>query len=149
MRLTLSFLVAAAACAQGPPQPPIPTPPVAQLARLVKDYGNTFRYAAQKQTVSPPAAGEDQVVFMGDSILRFFADVVALQPRAVVIPAGTNDIGGSIGALPLEATEGLALNRWIKDSAAKMHFVYLDPNAAGYEIMGPLAERAIAQAPGK
>jgi lysophospholipase L1-like esterase len=65
----------------------------------------------------------------------------------------------------------LALNRWIREYAAKSHFVYLDyfsatvddkgffkaeitqdglhPNAAGYEIMAPLAEKAIAQALGK
>ncbi len=62
----------------------------------------------------------------------------------------------------------IALNAWMKDYAAKNHFVYLDyyssllddkqmlrreltgdglhPNAAGYEIMGPLAEKAIAAA---
>ena len=59
-----------------------------------------------------------------------------------------------------------ALNQWIKDDAAKNQFVYLDyysamvddkgffkaeltydglhPNAAGYQIMAPLAEKAIA-----
>jgi len=64
-----------------------------------------------------------------------------------------------------------ALNQWIKEYTAKNHFVYLDyysatvddkgffkaeitgdglhPNAAGYQIMGPLAEKAIAQALGK
>jgi lysophospholipase L1-like esterase len=62
----------------------------------------------------------------------------------------------------------LALNAWIKNYAAQNGHVYLDyhsamldekqmlpreitndglhPNAAGYEIMGPLAEKAIAQA---
>jgi len=65
----------------------------------------------------------------------------------------------------------LALNAWLKEYTAKNHFVYLDyysatvddkgffkaeitgdglhPNAAGYEIMGPLAAKAIAQALGK
>jgi lysophospholipase L1-like esterase len=64
-----------------------------------------------------------------------------------------------------------ALNRWIKDYTEKNHLVYLDyfsstvddkgffkaeitndglhPNAAGYKIMGPLAEKAIAEALGK
>jgi lysophospholipase L1-like esterase len=146
-------------------------------------------------------------------LLRFQQDVVALQPKAVVILAGTNDIGGNIGPLPLETTEAclmsmadiarahnikvimssvmpvasyhtrpntppqtqqrppdkiLELNRWIKEYSAKNHFVYLDyfsamaddkgmlkaeisgddlhPNAAGYEIMGPLAAKAIAEA---
>jgi lysophospholipase L1-like esterase len=62
----------------------------------------------------------------------------------------------------------IALNVWIKDYAAKNGFVYLDyysamlddkqmfrkeltydglhPNDAGYEVMGPLAEKAIAAA---
>jgi lysophospholipase L1-like esterase len=146
-------------------------------------------------------------------LLRFYPDVIALQPKAVVIFAGTNDIGGNIGPVPLESTEEnlaamtdlarahnikvilasltpicdlpgkppmtpgrppetiLALNRWIKDFAAKQGFVFLDyfsatvdekgffraeitddglhPNAKGYEIMNPLAEKAIAQALGQ
>lgn len=68
-----------------------------------------------------------------------------------------------------EASEKiLALNRWLKDYAGKNRFVYLDyfsamvddngmlrreltndglhPNAAGYEVMTPLAEKAIAYA---
>jgi len=62
----------------------------------------------------------------------------------------------------------LALNAWLKDHCAKNHIVYLDyfpalvddqgmmkrdladdglhPNDAGYKIMAPLAERAIAEA---
>ncbi|HEV8042641.1 MAG TPA: SGNH/GDSL hydrolase family protein [Bryobacteraceae bacterium] len=62
----------------------------------------------------------------------------------------------------------IALNAWIKDYAARNGFVYLDyysamlddkqmfrkeltydglhPNDAGYEVMGPLAEKAIAAA---
>jgi lysophospholipase L1-like esterase len=255
MRLSLSLLLlTAAASAQAPAPPPMPAPPpVAQLARLVNDYGNTYRYAAENQKVAPPAPGEDRVVFMGDSItdnwgrgngqygkffpgkpyinrgiggqvtpqmlLRFYPDVIALKPKVVVILAGTNDIGGNMGPTPLDAMENnlmamsdiarannikvvlasltpvcdyhvgqgrgpqtpqtqsrpperiVALNQWIKEYAAKNHFVYLDyfsatvddkgffkaeitpdglhPNAAGYEIMAPLAEKAIAQALGK
>lgn len=239
------------AWAQPAVPPAIPTPPpLAAVARMINDYGNTFRYAADNMSVQPPAAGEDRVVFMGDSItdnwgrgngqygkffpgkpyinrgisgqvtsqmlLRFYPDVIALKPKVVVILAGTNDIGGNIGPTTLESTENYlmamsdlarantikvvlaaltpvcdyhvapgrtlqtqnrppekinALNRWIKEYAAKNHFVYLDyfsatvddkgflkaeitadglhPNAAGYEIMAPLAEKAIAQALGK
>ena len=64
----------------------------------------------------------------------------------------------------------LGLNRWLKDYAARSGSVYLDyysalaegremkkeltvdglvPNDAGYEVMAPLAEQAIAQALGK
>ncbi len=210
-----------------------------QLARMVNDYGNTARYAAEDEKLLPPAAAEDRVVFMGDSItdfwgrgagvffpgkpyinrgisgqvtpqmlLRFHQDVVALKPKVVVMLAGTNDIGGNVGPMTLEATENylmsmvdiarandirivlssllpvcdyikpqtaqrppekiLALNRWLKDYAGKNRFVYLDyfsamvddngmlrreltndglhPNAAGYEVMTPLAEKAIAYA---
>jgi lysophospholipase L1-like esterase len=214
-----------------------------QAASLINDFGNTRRYAAENATVKPPAAGEDRVILMGDSItdnlhniqrfgpsfagkpylnrgiggqvtgqtlLRFYPDVIALQPKAVLIFAGTNDIGGNIGPVPLEPIENnlaamadlaranhikvimasvtpvcdvpgkppmtigrppetiLALNRWIKDYAASHNFVFLDyfaatvdekgffrseltddglhPTAKGYEVMNPLAEKAIAQA---
>ena len=39
-------------------------------------------------------------------LLRFRADVLALQPRVVVILAGTNDIAGNTGPITLEETEG-------------------------------------------
>jgi lysophospholipase L1-like esterase len=65
----------------------------------------------------------------------------------------------------------LAVNRWMKEYAARNRFVYLDyfsatvddkgffkaeltydglhPNAAGYKVMAPLAEKAIAEALGR
>lgn len=254
MRIVLSLLAAASAWAQPPaPAPPPVVPQTAQISRLINDFGNAERYAADNRTVPPAAPGENRVVFMGDSItdgwsnnqqyrpsffpgkpyigrgisgqvtaqmlLRFYQDVVALKPKAVVILAGTNDIGSNIGPVPLESTETnlmamsdlarangikvilaaltpvcdyhvgegrgprvpqtqnrppekiLALNRWIKDYTAKNHFVYLDyfsatiddkgffkadltydglhPNLAGYQIMAPLAEKAISQALGQ
>lgn len=39
-------------------------------------------------------------------VLRFRADVIALQPRVVVILAGTNDLAGNTGPITLEETEG-------------------------------------------
>jgi lysophospholipase L1-like esterase len=131
------FLTAAAAMAQ-PQTPGVLPPQLRQAASLINDFGNTRRYAAENAAVKPPAAGEQRVVLMGDSItdnmhntqrfgpffpgkpylnrgiggqvtaqmlLRFYPDVIALQPRAVVIFGGTNDIGGNIGPVPLEATE--------------------------------------------
>jgi lysophospholipase L1-like esterase len=38
-------------------------------------------------------------------LLRFRADVIALQPKVVVILAGTNDIAGNTGSTTLEAIE--------------------------------------------
>jgi lysophospholipase L1-like esterase len=81
-----------------------------------------------------PAPGEKRVVFFGDSItdiwplaeyfpgkpyinrgisgqttaqmlVRFRQDVIALQPKAVVILAGTNDIAGNTGPTRIEDIE--------------------------------------------
>jgi len=144
-------------------------------------------------------------------LLRFFPDVIALHPKAVVFLAGTNDIGGNIGPVTDRSIQEnmmamvdmarahnikivlgsvlpvcdyhrpqtaqrpperiLAMNRWFKEYAADIHAVYLDyfsatvddkgffkaeltndglhPNAAGYAVMAPLAEKAIAQALGR
>ena len=145
-------------------------------------------------------------------LVRFRSDVIALQPKVVVILAGTNDIAGNTGPITLEETEGnlasmaelarangirvvlssvmpvsnyghdregnpvdmrikrapekiLELNAWIKKYAAEKGHAYLDyfsamvdeqgllkqelsedglhPNAAGYAVMAPLAEKAI------
>ena len=143
-------------------------------------------------------------------LLRFYPDVIALKPKAVLILAGTNDIGGNLGPVTLESIEenlmamtDLArannikvvlasltpvcdyhrpqtatrppekintLNRWIKEYTATHHLTYLDyfsstvddkgffqaaitddglhPNNKGYEIMAPLAQKAIDQALG-
>ena len=148
-------------------------------------------------------------------LLRFREDVIAIQPKVVVILAGTNDIAGNTGPIALEETEGnvasmaelarangirvvlssvlpvsnygrdregdpldmrikrppekiLELNAWIKKYAAEKGHVYLDyfpataddqgllkkelsedglhPNAAGYAVMAPMAEKMIQAA---
>lgn len=148
-------------------------------------------------------------------LIRFRPDVIALQPKVVVILAGTNDIAGNTGPMTLAMTEdNLAtmaelarahgirlvfasllpvsdyghnregrpiaqterrppsqikmLNEWIKRYADENGLGYLDyfsamvdergmlkkelsddglhPNAAGYVVMQPLAEHAIADA---
>jgi lysophospholipase L1-like esterase len=140
-------------------------------------------------------------------LLRFRQDVVALEPAAVVILAGTNDIAGNTGPSTLEMIQdnfksmveiarangiavvlasilpasdypwkpGLdpgpkiaAVNKWMQAYAATNGLVYLDyysamvndklglspelakdgvhPTPAGYAIMAPLAEKAIADA---
>jgi lysophospholipase L1-like esterase len=143
-------------------------------------------------------------------LVRFRQDVIALQPKVVVILAGTNDIAGNTGPSSIEMIEDnlasmaelgrangirvvlssvlpvfdypwrpglepapkiVALNNWIRAYAASHGAVYLDyftaladerqgmkagladdgvhPNQAGYRIMAPLAERAIAEALGR
>ena len=244
MRFPLALLLPLAVSAQPPAPPPLP-PQLRQAASLINDFGNSRRFAAENTATKPPAAGEQRVVFMGDSItdnlhntqrfgpffpgkpylnrgiggqvtgqmlLRFYPDVIALHPKAVIIFGGTNDIGGNIGPVPMETIENnlaamadmarangikvimasvtpvcdlpgkppmtmgrppdsiLTLNRWIKDYSAKNNLVYLDyfsatvddkgflkaeitedglhPTIKGYELMNPLAEKAIAQALG-
>jgi lysophospholipase L1-like esterase len=213
-----------------------------RATRTLQDWPALKRYRDANTTVAAPAAGEERVVFMGDSItdgwgkrygqffpgkpyinrgisgqttpqmlVRFRPDVIALQPKVVVILAGTNDISSNTGPSTPEMIQDnmasmvdlaqknnikvvlssvmpvcdyiqnqtrrrpneqiIALNKWIKDYAAGHNAIYLDyytpmlddkgvlkheltydglhPNSAGYEIMMPLAQKAIDQALGK
>jgi lysophospholipase L1-like esterase len=148
-------------------------------------------------------------------LVRFRPDVIALRPRVVVILAGTNDLSGNTGFVPLATVEGnlasmaelarvhdvrvvlasvlpvsdydrdrdgnllvrtrcrppdqiVALNEWIRRYAGENGHTYLDyyaatvdakgllkdelsedglhPNAKGYAVMAPLAEKAVAAA---
>ncbi len=242
-KLILYALLPIAAWAQAPAAVPQDEAAVRKAydaaQKRLQDWPALARYHADNAKVTPPASGENQVVFMGDSItdgwgrtrgkffpgkpyinrgisgqttpqmlIRFRPDVVALQPKVVVILAGTNDLAGNTGPSTLEMIEDnlvsmaelaktngikvvlssvmpvcdyirpqterrppekiIALNAWIKSYAEKNGFVYLDyytpmlddkgmlqkdltgdglhPNEAGYEVMGPLAEKAIAKA---
>jgi lysophospholipase L1-like esterase len=212
----------------------------AHAAALLDDFGQLSRYREANMRLKPPTSGESRVVFMGDSItdiwdlpkyfpgkpyinrgiggqttpqmlIRFREDVIDLEPKAVVILAGTNDIAGNTGPMTLDEIEAnyasmaelakahgirvvlssvtpvsdygqksanlfplrspqkiLALNEWLKDYCATHAAVYLDyfnamvdekgmlkreladdglhPNAAGYAVMAPLAEKAIGRA---
>lgn len=240
------FMCAVLMCAQSPTPNPAPPATSATAARTqpkpehdaTQDWPNLARYREENAKLSPPAPGENRVVFMGDSItdawgrsageffpgkpylnrgisgqttpqmlVRFRPDVIALQPKVVVILAGTNDIAGNTGpstprmiednfmsmadlakangirvvlASILPAADypwrpGLQpagkireLNLWIKSYCAEKGYTYLDyysamvdqagglpktlsqdgvhPNKRGYDIMGPLAEKAIAAA---
>ena len=214
---------------------------LAKDEKILQDWANLSRYRKENSLLPIPEAGQNRVVFMGDSItdawgrslgtffpgkpyvnrgisgqttpqmlVRFRPDVIALQPKAVVILAGTNDIAGNTGPETVEEIEGnlesmaqlamennikvvlasvmpvcdyikpqtarrppekiVTLNAWIKEYCTKNHLVYLDyysamvdernmlrkeltydglhPNAAGYDVMSPLAAQAIEAALG-
>jgi len=98
-----------------------------------QDWPNLEKYKSANAELSATAAGENRVVFMGNSItemwkdahpefftknpyvnrgiggqttpqmlLRFRQDVIDLEPKVVVILAGTNDIAGNTGPMTLE-----------------------------------------------
>ena len=101
---------------------------------LMEDFGELSRYREANAALKPPETGEERIVFFGDSItegwdlekyfparpcinrgicgqttaqmlIRFRQDVIGLRPRATVILAGINDIGGNTGAVRLEDIE--------------------------------------------
>jgi lysophospholipase L1-like esterase len=211
-----------------------------RISIYMNDFGELSRYRDANAALPPTASGDNRVVFFGDSItdmwhldesfpgkpyinrgiggqttpqmlVRFREDVINLQPKVVVILAGTNDIAGNTGPMTLDEIEAnyaslaelatlhhirvvfssvlpvhnytpqsqelfaqrspakiLELNRWLRNYCEKNGHVYLDyfsalvddkgllkkdlaedglhPNKAGYKVMAPLAESAIAQA---
>jgi lysophospholipase L1-like esterase len=105
-----------------------------RIAVFTDDYGQLARYRDANATLVAPAAGENRVVFFGDSItdswkladsfpgkpyvnrgiggqttpqmlVRFRQDVIDLHPKVVVILAGTNDIAGNTGPMRNEDIE--------------------------------------------
>lgn len=221
----------------GQQKTPDPRFSAADIQRLLLDWPNLGRYREANAALPPPAAGENRVVFFGDSItegwsrngaffpgrpyvnrgiggqttpqmlVRFRQDVVALRPKVVVILAGTNDIAGNTGPSTIEMIEDniasmtelakangiavvlssvlpvydypwkpglqpapkiVALNKWMREYAARTGAVYLDywtamaderqglpknlaydevhPTEEGFRLMAPMAERAIQQA---
>jgi lysophospholipase L1-like esterase len=103
--------------------------------QMLLDFGNLARFHDADRKLGSPAAGENRVVFMGDSItegwnleesfpgkpyvnrgvsgqtssqmlLRFHQDVIDLKPKIVVILAGTNDFAENTGPVTLEQVEG-------------------------------------------
>jgi lysophospholipase L1-like esterase len=102
--------------------------------KLLVDFADLAHFRDADAQLPPPAAGEDRVVFMGDSItegwklpesfpgkpyvnrgisgqttsqmlLRFRPDVINLKPKVVVILAGTNDLAENTGPVTLEQVE--------------------------------------------
>ena len=143
--LELLFFLVVANDSRAQVAPATPAQPVSSEAekyrleheeQLHVDWANLKRYQAADQQAGPPAAGENRVVFYGDSItdawietvpefflgkpyldrgisgqttpqmlVRMRQDVVNLQPRVVVILAGTNDIAGNTGPSTPEMIE--------------------------------------------
>src|SRR6202158_2157859 len=140
LALTSTSLLPAMASAQREPSIP-PTGfagldqyRTSRIAVFTDDYGQLARYRDANAALKPPAAGENRVVFFGDSItdlwkledyfpgkpylnrgiggqttpqmlVRFRQDVIDLHPKIVVILAGTNDIAGNTGPMLLEDIE--------------------------------------------
>jgi lysophospholipase L1-like esterase len=113
-----AFVVAFAAAAHAQP-----------AHKLLTDWGGLTHYGSENTELAKPKSGENRVVFLGDQVtehwtnffpgkpylnrgisgqtspqmlVRFQQDVIALQPKVVVIQAGTNDLAGATGP----ATEG-------------------------------------------
>jgi lysophospholipase L1-like esterase len=141
--LFLTAALAAQAPAATPETKAVPAPAAAPVSawqrqldeRLLTDFGWLARYKEADVALAPPAAGEDRVVFMGDSItegwhfdaafkgkpyvnrgisgqttpqmlVRFRQDVIDLKPKVVIVLAGINDIAANTGPMTLEQTEG-------------------------------------------
>jgi lysophospholipase L1-like esterase len=105
-----------------------------RIAVFTDDFGQLSRYRDANAALKRPAPADNRVIFFGDSItemwkledyfpgkpylnrgiggqttpqmlVRFRDDVIDLQPRAVIILAGTNDIAGNTGPMRLEDVE--------------------------------------------
>jgi lysophospholipase L1-like esterase len=104
------------------------------IPTYMNDFGQLGRYRAANTALGAPKPGEQRVIFFGDSItdawrldqyfpgkgyinrgisgqttsqmlVRFRQDVINLQPAAVVVLAGTNDIAGNTGPISIEDIE--------------------------------------------
>jgi lysophospholipase L1-like esterase len=118
-----------------------------RIAVYVNDYGQLARYRDANSALKPPEPNESRVVFFGDSItdiwklddsfpgkhyvnrgiggqttsqmlVRFRQDVIDLQPKVVVVLAGTNDIAGNSGPI---ANEDIEANLASMAELAKAH----------------------------
>jgi lysophospholipase L1-like esterase len=105
-----------------------------RIAIYTTDYGELARYRDANAALKLAASAENRVIFFGDSItdmwkledsflgrpyinrgiggqttsqmlVRFRQDVIDLQPKVVVILAGTNDIAGNTGPISNEDIE--------------------------------------------
>ncbi len=121
------------------------------IKQWMNDFGNLGRYREANTKLASPSANEARVVFMGDSItdiwklekyfpgkpyinrgiggqttpqmlIRFRPDVIDLQPKVVVILAGTNDIAGNTGPMSLAEIED---NLQTMTELARVHGIHI------------------------
>ena len=133
--MSLPVLTATAQLTVLPQEAPLSDWTKEHNARMLVDFPWLAKFKEDDLKLGAPAAGENRVVFMGDSITegwnlagtfpgkpyinrgisgqttpqmlgRFRQDVIALEPKVVVILAGINDIAGNTGPMTLEQTEG-------------------------------------------
>jgi lysophospholipase L1-like esterase len=120
-----------------------------RIAVYVNDYGQLARYREADAALQPPAPNDNRVIFFGDSItdiwklddsfpgkhyinrgiggqttsqmlVRFRQDVIDLQPKIVVVLAGTNDIAGNSGPI---SNEDVDANLASMAELAKVHSI--------------------------
>jgi lysophospholipase L1-like esterase len=124
-----------------------------RIAIFTNDYGELARYRDANAALKPPAANENRVIFFGDSItdiwklneffpgkpylnrgiggqttsqmlVRFRQDVINLQPKAVVVLAGTNDIAGNTGPISNQDIEANFASLAELARAHKVRFIF-------------------------
>src|SRR5262249_45724384 len=122
-------------------------------AVYMNDYGQLARYREANAALKPPAAGENRVVFFGDSItdiwkidesfpgkpyinrgiggathkqrrVAFLRARSELRTKAVVILAGTNDIAGNTGPISNEDIEANFQSLAELARAHNVHVIY-------------------------
>ena len=168
--LAAVFVLVLSAIAQQPAQQPtqspqtVPTPGIPttgfagldgyrarRIAVFTDDFGQLARYREANAALGAPAAGENRVVFFGDSItdiwkladyfpgkpyinrgiggqttpqmlVRFRQDVIDLQPKVVSILAGTNDIAGNTGPM---RNDDIEANLASMTELARLHGIHV------------------------
>jgi lysophospholipase L1-like esterase len=109
-------------------------PNLSSRLEQLNDWAQLSIYQSKNSLLVPPDAGEDRVVFFGDSITEFWdltatfpgkpyinrgisgqttsqmlirlrADAISLKPKVILILAGINDIAGNTGRISLEMIE--------------------------------------------
>src|ERR1700733_1071679 len=124
-----------------------------RIAIFTDDFGQLARYRDANASLKPPTAGGNRVVFVGDSItdkwnledyfpgkpylnrgisgqttpqmlVRFRQDAIDLQPKVIVILAGTNDIAGNTGPMRLEDIEANYASMAELARAHQIHVVF-------------------------